>query len=308
MYATGVLEGAKTRRIARTLIVLSVLFLMSSIGMRLTLAASPFTLSIDTPVTMVGTTVTITGVADSPAGEQSGNYVIINWGDGSTPTQLANFAGSGPWAWGPESHTYADGGAYTITATLYHAKQSGQDQSSATDSTGVVVPDPGCESDCGGGTTGGTTGDTTTGGTTGDSTTGGTAGDSTTGGTTGDSTTGGTTGDTTTGGTTGDTTTTTGGTENGTTTGTPVVGGSNDGPEVLGKTVTRKPLATTGNETTVLAVLGFALLMLGSALRFGRFGTRVAMATASPADELVTRSLALIERTVRPSSRDWYCH
>jgi hypothetical protein len=40
-------------------------------------------------------------------------------------------------------------------------------------------------------------------------------------------------------------------------------------------------------------------------LRFGKFGSRVAV--ASPADALVARSLALIERTVRPGARDWTC-
>ena len=143
-----------------------------------------------------------------------------------------------------------------------------------------------------GDTSGTTTGDTS-GTTTGD-TSGTTTGD-TSGTTTGD-TSGTTTGDTS-GSSTGDTST---GAENGTTTGTPVVESDN---EVLGRVIDRKQLATTGNETTVLAIFGFALLMLGSALRFGRFGTQVAVATA--ADELVSRSLMLIERQTRTGSRYW---
>jgi hypothetical protein len=175
-----------------------------------------------------------------------------------------------------------------------------------------VVPPP-CTENCGGGTTGDTSGTTTgdtTGTTTGDNG-GTTTGGTTTGGTTTGDTTGTTTGGTTTGGTTtGDITTTTGagtstgGAENGTTTGSPVVSGDNQGSQVLGRTVTRKPLATTGSATTVLAILGFGLLMIGSLMRFGRFGIP-AVAAASGTDELVARSLALVERTVRRGMRDW---
>ncbi len=110
-------------------------------------AASPFTLTLDKPVSVVNQVATATGTADSPAGEKSGNYVIIDWGDGAT-TQLPDFTTDGPWIWGPEVHTYADAGNYTITATLYHANINGQDQSQASDSSGIVVPPPPCTTDC----------------------------------------------------------------------------------------------------------------------------------------------------------------
>ena len=83
------------------------------------------------------------------------------------------------------------------------------------------------------------------------------------------------------------------------------------GDEVLGRTVERKAkaLAQTGPETTVLAWFGLGLLMVGAMIRFGHFGSRAALATGSPAaDELVAKTLALLERTVRPGSRNWDCH
>ena len=86
--------------------------------------------------------------------------------------------------------------------------------------------------------------------------------------------------------------------------GTPTDDGTatDDGGEVLGRTITR-PLATTGSETTVLAMIGFAMLMVGSTLRFGRFGGREVYATAStsrtPAD--------LLAKALEARSRHWTC-
>ena len=89
--------------------------------------------------------------------------------------------------------------------------------------------------------------------------------------------------------------------------------GSTDGVVVEGETITKpKPkakvkavkLAKTGPETTVLAILGTLFLMLGIAMRFGRYGAPAVAATGP--DMLVARSLALIERTVNRSTR-WDC-
>jgi hypothetical protein len=80
---------------------------------------------------------------------------------------------------------------------------------------------------------------------------------------------------------------------------TPTDDGS-DG-DVLGRTITR-PLATTGSETTVLALIGFAMLMVGATLRFGRFGREVyasASSSQTPAD--------LLAKAMQARSRHWTC-
>lgn len=310
MLKVGAVQG-QTRRFMRLGIVLLVMVVLSGISIGMSAAASPFTLSINEPVTLVGQTVTITGVADSPAGENSGNYVKIEWGDGDVTT-LPNFTGSGPWTWGPESHEYAAIDEYTITATLYHSQEHGNDKSGATDTVGVVIP-PVCETDCGGGTDdgsvddGGSTdddGSVDDGGSTDDGGSVDDGGSTDDGGSVDD---GGTTDD---GGPTDDGGSVDDGNADGSDDGV-IVDDNNDtggqGDEVLGRTIERKPLATTGSETTVLAWLGLGMLMVGATLRFGRFGSRAALATASPADELVARTLALVERTVRPGSRNWNC-
>ena len=111
---------------------------------------------------------------------------------------------------------------------------------------------------------------------------------------------GGTTGDTS--GTTGDTSGTTGGTTGGTAAGG-TTGGNSVPDEVLGNVIKRKPLAQTGSETTVLAIIGFAMLMAGAAMRFGRFGTELYATSASdsmtPAD--------MLANALRARSRDWTC-
>ena len=77
---------------------------------------------------------------------------------------------------------------------------------------------------------------------------------------------------------------------------------SDDGGEVLGNTITKKPLATTGSETTVLALIGFAMLMVGATLRFGRFG-RQAYATASSTET----PAELLAKAFEARSRHWTC-
>src|SRR5204862_2737782 len=94
------------------------------------------TISIDQPITVSGLQVTMSGVADSPSG--SSHHIDIAWGDGSTDT--IPLVGNGPWTWGPISHTYAAASSYTVTATLIHANEQGQDQSSATASAEVGLP------------------------------------------------------------------------------------------------------------------------------------------------------------------------
>ncbi|AVH97097.1 hypothetical protein GCM10010497_47530 [Streptomyces cinereoruber] len=158
--------------------------------------------------------------------------------------------------------TFEPGGTQTVTVFgppsdkhAYVASQPGAKLVSATAETSAPVKQgwfnlshtcPATET---GGTTGGTTGETTTGGTTGETTTGGSTGETTTGGTTGETTTGGTTGETTTGGTTtggttGETTTggTTGETTTGGTTGETATGGATTGGATTGE--------TTGGEAT----------------------------------------------------------
>ncbi|MFC7976977.1 LPXTG cell wall anchor domain-containing protein [Streptomyces cinereoruber] len=159
--------------------------------------------------------------------------------------------------------TFEPGGTQTVTVFgppsdkhAYVASQPGAKLVSATAETSAPVKQgwfnlshtcPATET---GGTTGGTTGETTTGGSTGETTTGGTTGETTTGGTTGETTTGGTTGETTTGGTTtggtttGETTTggTTGETTTGGTTGETATGGATTGGATTGE--------TTGGEAT----------------------------------------------------------
>lgn len=151
-----------------------------------------------------------------------------------------------------------------------------------------------CDSE--GGTTGGSTGGSSTGEATGNAT--GNSTDNGTGNSTGNGT-GNSTGEGTTGETTGSTSGSSTGSTSGTGTGSPVVESNDLEDEVLGRVVERAPLATTGSTTTLLAVFGVALLLIGSFLRFGRFGYRVAVAAASPADELIVKRIARAGRTVR---------
>ncbi|MFF4872546.1 LPXTG cell wall anchor domain-containing protein [Streptomyces sp. NPDC000961] len=159
--------------------------------------------------------------------------------------------------------TFEPGGTQTVTVFgppsdkhAYVASQPGAKLVSATAETSAPVKQgwfnlshtcPATET---GGTTGGTTGETTTGGSTGETTTGGTTGETTTGETTTGSTTGETTtGETTTGSTTGETTTgetTTGGATGETTTGETTTG-STTGETTTGETTTG---GATGETTT----------------------------------------------------------
>jgi hypothetical protein len=129
------------RAVARMGVVVLALVALGSLSAIAGHAATPFTLSIDKPVPFDGLTATLTGVADSPS--NTVHHIDIDWGDGNTE-QLA-LDGSGPWTWGPVEHTYATGDTYTITATLIHAQESGNDKSEATDSTDVTPP---CVVDC----------------------------------------------------------------------------------------------------------------------------------------------------------------
>ena len=265
------MSGARirNRRVARVGIVLMVLFALSSLGAAASFAAGPFTISIDQPIAVSGLQVTMSGVADSPSG--SSHHIDIAWGDASTDT--IPLAGSGPWTWGPISHTYAAEGSYAITATLIHANEQGQDQSSASDSSDVVLP--GCGSDC---PTDGNVDGTT------DGTTDGSV-DGTTDGTTDGSVDG-----------------TTDGSTDGSTGGTVVTPVTNK-PEVKGRVIHRKPLAHTASETASLAWLGMIVLMIGATIRFCVATPTQPVVATDSSDEMVARSLDLVTRIVGSKRR-----
>jgi len=209
--------------------------------------------------------------------------------------------------------------SYTITipndpslighSIVNRAKMTHGSVESRTDLVSVAIT---CAENCGGGSTDGAVDGTTDGTTDGqvDGTTDGTV-DGTTDGTT-DGTVDGTTDGTTDGQVDGTTDGTTDGNVDGTTDGTTdgqvdgttdgSTDGSNVGDQVLGRTIHRKPLATTGSATTALAWLGMAMLMIGVTLRFGRFGHEAyALATgeASTEDKL--------KMAIRARSRNRTC-
>ena len=165
----------------------------------------------------------------------------------------------------PIPKSYADGNSHSISITAYDSDQNkaGGDCGVATWTLTVKgcsatssCPEPLCTVNCGGTTTGGTTGGTT------GTTTGGTTG-TTTGGTTG-TTTGGTTG-TTTGGTTGITTGGSGGAQ--TTGGTPCPkAGTFVGPMPAGCPKGGPALPFTGLDASLLIAVsliagGFGLIL-----------------------------------------------
>ena len=139
----------KTRRRATTRlgVVLVAMVAMASLGVGLAHAAPPFTISITEPVTIADLTVTLSGTADSPS--HTTHHIVIDWGDGSADDDIQLGDGPGPWNWGPIDHTYAAAGTYTITTTIIHASDTGNDQGqSATDSTVVVIEEPCPEEGC----------------------------------------------------------------------------------------------------------------------------------------------------------------
>jgi hypothetical protein len=132
-------DRSKKSRSARLGIVLFSMAALMSFGVGLTLAAPPFstTIAVDD---ITDLTVTVSGDADSPS--KTTHHMVIDWGDGNEDV-LPNFSTDAPWGWGPVSHTYAADGSYTITATLIHANDQGNDQGSASASTQVTVVGPG---------------------------------------------------------------------------------------------------------------------------------------------------------------------
>jgi len=131
-------RGRRLLRRAMTVVMLTPVISLALAGVGST--ASPWNVDIVSAV-RTDLTVTIAGTAYSPAGQASGNYLEIAWGDGAGET-LTPFVGSGPWSWGPVAHTYASDGTYTITATLLHASPRGNDRN-ATDTVVIVIPDDG---------------------------------------------------------------------------------------------------------------------------------------------------------------------
>lgn len=136
--------SARRVRATRISVVLFAVAALMSFGVSFTLAAQPFVVSIDEPVSVSGHTVTMTGTADSPS--NADHHLVVEWGDGNTYT-LPDFETDGPWTWGPLQHTYDAAGSYTITVTLIHAQDQGNDRNSATDTANVDIRDPEPEPD-----------------------------------------------------------------------------------------------------------------------------------------------------------------
>lgn len=157
---------------ARLGVVLFALAALMSFGVSFTLAAPPFTTNLDVD-SVDEFTVTVSGTADSPS--NATHHMEIAWGDGNVDI-LPDFDTDAPWNWGPVSHIYAEAGDYTITTTLIHASDQGNDRGTASDAADVTVPGP-CTEDCpteDGTTDDGTTDDGSTDGTTDDGSTDGT--------------------------------------------------------------------------------------------------------------------------------------
>jgi hypothetical protein len=196
---------------------------------------------------------------------------------------------------------------YTITipndpslighSVVNRAKMPQGSTESRTDFVSVAITEAPCTSDCGGGdgqtdgTVDGNTDDGTVDGNTDDGTVDGNTDDGSVDGNTDDGTVDGNTDD---GSVDGSTDGSVDGSTDGSTDGS-VDGstdGSTDGSEVLGNVTTRKPLATTGSETTALAWIGTAMLMVGVGLRFGRFGQEAFAADEAPsAHDLIAKAL-----------------
>ena len=136
-------DRKRTRSAARLGVVLFALAALMSFGVSLTFAAPPFTTNINVD-DVTDFTVTISGTADSPS--KASHHMVIEWGDGNVDT-LPDFDTDAPWSWGPVSHTYLTAGEYTITVTLIHSQDQGNDQGAASDSTTVTIPGP-CTVDC----------------------------------------------------------------------------------------------------------------------------------------------------------------
>ena len=133
--ARGVLQASG----AKVSVVLFIVVALMSLGVSFTLAAPPFEVSIDEPIDVSDFTVTLTGTADSPS--SATHHLVVEWGDGNTDT-LPDFTTDAPWAWGPLEHTYSQAGTYTITTTLIHSQDSGNDRGSASDSATVEIREP----------------------------------------------------------------------------------------------------------------------------------------------------------------------
>ena len=126
------------RSSARLGVVLFALAALMCFGVSFTLAAPPFTATIGVD-NISDLTVTVSGTADSPS--KAIHHMVIDWGDGSEDI-LPNFDTDAPWSWGPISHAYAADGTYTVTATLIHSIENGNDTGSASASTDVTVQGP----------------------------------------------------------------------------------------------------------------------------------------------------------------------
>jgi hypothetical protein len=246
------IRSSSTRRgVARLGVVMVAMLALGGLGMGIAHAVPPFVISINEPVTVNNLTVTLSGTADSPS--SATHHIVVEWGD--TNTDDIPLAATGPWTWGTIDHTYAAGGTYTITTTIIHSQDSGNDTgNSATDSTVVEIPtctencevDPCVENPQAEGCATPTPTPTPT------------------------------------------------------PTTTPPPAAENP-PEVLGKTVTKKPLAKTASaETTALAWAGVLMLMVGATFRLCTVAPAAPIKLDDGAEDLVAKSLDLVARLVRP--------
>jgi hypothetical protein len=110
-------------------------------------AAGPsYSIDIDTPVSVSGADVSLTGVASATkfAGQFDQYHIAVDWGDGASGDVSSGLieAGddfSGTWS---GNHQYSVGGAYTITVMLCHQSCSGAEGADATDSVEIEIVIP----------------------------------------------------------------------------------------------------------------------------------------------------------------------
>ncbi len=116
-------------------------------------AASPdYHVKITQPIVSANP-LSISGNASSTnyVGQQSAQHLVVNWGDGSTNTDITvpagTFSGGGfNWNWGPLTHSYTNAttSSFKIVVNICHQSCTGSEGSGdSTDTTIVVVPPQG---------------------------------------------------------------------------------------------------------------------------------------------------------------------
>ncbi len=143
----------KTFKFLSPLIVTAVLFTVAGAVNVLAESQSPnYTVHINTPVVAVNP-LSISGTASATnyVGQESAQHVVINWGDGSTNTDLsvpigAFSNGNFSWSWGPVQHTYNNTvtESFKIIVNVCHQNCTGAEGSGdSTDTQIVVIPPQG---------------------------------------------------------------------------------------------------------------------------------------------------------------------